>query len=363
MAHPSASLIDPQMIQNVLLINTIVLGVCGLSYFYGDPKGHRSIDKLHHLCFLSIPRYMTLFLSRVLGDQKAKNISSFFEDFFTKPNPTVFYLYLILSVGGYTLFVIYGYPELPNPVVPWEHHKVTGFLLFFVTVTLFIKSSVDDPGVITKSNHQAILETYPADGTIFPKTTKLPEICRTCSLPKPARSKHCSTCNRCIKRFDHHCIWINQCVGAGNVGSFLMFLLANNALCLYGSYLGCGIIQHWIEDLGLATAVFRDRITGEVYSASWYYIAVYMMGNHKPIVFLTMFCTIIGVVLLWFTWYHWVTLMRCGLTTNEDIKIGRIKPRVDKAMTVYNRGSWLHNCMETFSRKDPRSTIVSLGKR
>lgn len=43
--------------------------------------------------------------------------------------------------------------------------------------------------------------------------------------PKPERTHHCKTCNACILKFDHHCPWLNQCVGLGNERYFVLFML------------------------------------------------------------------------------------------------------------------------------------------
>jgi hypothetical protein len=48
------------------------------------------------------------------------------------------------------------------------------------------------------------------------------------------RSRHCRACDRCVEDFDHHCMWINNCVGGLNYRAFLaMILSAFSNLLLY----------------------------------------------------------------------------------------------------------------------------------
>lgn len=63
--------------------------------------------------------------------------------------------------------------------------------------------------------------------------TAVKRICRRCKSFKPQRAHHCSVCRRCIIKMDHHCPWVNNCVGIGNHKYFLLFVFYTFLSCCY----------------------------------------------------------------------------------------------------------------------------------
>ena len=56
--------------------------------------------------------------------------------------------------------------------------------------------------------------------------------CMKCDDVKPFGTSHCSTCNKCIVDLDHHCPFLQNCVGKHNVRAFTCFCLWCSLGCL-----------------------------------------------------------------------------------------------------------------------------------
>ncbi|KAL3668957.1 hypothetical protein V7S43_006245 [Phytophthora oleae] len=112
--------------------------------------------------------------------------------------------------------------------------------------------------------------------------------CDECEIYRPTRATHCHTCERCIVLQDHHCPWVNNCVGIGNQKAFLLLLLyvtatsvqaalmvlMQYAMCTRGKYT-CGLqndqfpgkLGGWILSAAAVFGIFCSlMLTMELYN-------------------------------------------------------------------------------------------------
>ncbi|XP_063716349.1 palmitoyltransferase ZDHHC16-like [Symsagittifera roscoffensis] len=95
-------------------------------------------------------------------------------------------------------------------------------------------------------------------------------VCKRCIGPKPPRAHHCSVCKKCVLRMDHHCPWINNCVGHFNhkfFFSFLVYLIIGALYLVATAHFYFNIQFRFTK----ALRIFRRR---ELLSHDWYHSAI-----------------------------------------------------------------------------------------
>ncbi|XP_077321776.1 palmitoyltransferase ZDHHC15 [Lithobates pipiens] len=82
--------------------------------------------------------------------------------------------------------------------------------------------------------------------------------CDRCQVVKPDRCHHCSVCGMCVLKMDHHCPWVNNCIGFSNYKFFLLFLAYSMLYCLYiASTVFKYFLLYWTGELSNSRAKFH----------------------------------------------------------------------------------------------------------
>ncbi|KAH3701071.1 hypothetical protein DPMN_076055 [Dreissena polymorpha] len=119
-------------------------------------------------------------------------------------------------------------------------------LIVFLIAASHLRAVMSDPGIVP-------LPTTSLDFSDMHNGQKKElsngwSVCMKCETYRPPRAHHCRICRRCIRRMDHHCPWINNCVGEFNQKYFMQFLFYVGMAAIHATTM---VIVSWILDPGV----------------------------------------------------------------------------------------------------------------
>ena len=84
---------------------------------------------------------------------------------------------------------------------------------------------VEDPGYVPKAGSR-IAQKGQIGELLEQRKFDEHNFCVSCMARRPLRSKHCKMCKRCTAKHDHHCPWVDNCIGINNHRHFVLYVLA-----------------------------------------------------------------------------------------------------------------------------------------
>jgi len=234
--------------------------------------------------------------------------------------PTICFTWCCIAVPV-TLYSILVVPLIWlqwHPILP-----LCSFAVLILTVTFLLGTCCSDPGVLPRRN--VLLATgaakelsevlgYDVLGNSESSDPGKPvsdelhaegyRWCYTCHIVRPPRASHCSTCDHCVLRYDHHCPFVNNCVGQRNYHFFVGFIASVGALSLFV----IPTLFWW------ATAAEAEKLSHSNHGgATWNGAVGYVLIGLCSIV------AIVAILLLGFLAYHFF-LISTHQTTKEHLR-------------------------------------------
>ncbi|VDM51597.1 unnamed protein product [Angiostrongylus costaricensis] len=221
----------------------------------------------------------------------------------------VLMIYGSVVYADYVVTIWMVMPVFGNSV--WGAFHITLFnTLIFMTLFSHGRTMFTDPGIVPILKNKYVYTELISH--LFYKIRAYTHwtMCTRCESFRPPRAHHCRVCRRCIRKMDHHCPWVNNCVGEFNQKFFLQFLF----------YVGLSImILSWIYDDEFATTGLKGPFGENAHHAK---------VLHS--IFLSMECAVFGMFVLA------VSCDQLGAIFSEETAVEAAQRRTKQ---VYKRGS------------------------
>ena len=176
------------------------------------------------------------------------------------------------------------------------------------------------------------------------QTIKL-KYCFSCKIFRPPRASHCSICDNCVERFDHHCPWVGNCVGKRNYRFFYLFLVSLAFHCVF------------IFSCAITHLVLLGKDPANSHNSAAFVEAIKSSPSSIIVIVICFFSVWSIIGLAGFHTY----LVTTNLTTNEDIKGSFSSKRNHDNYNPFSRGNFLSNCLDVLCSPMNPSVLDSTG--
>ncbi|KAK4468290.1 hypothetical protein MN116_008441 [Schistosoma mekongi] len=248
---------------------------------------------------------------------------------------------IIIIIGHYILIVdvitvLYRYSWL-------ENNLLLGAGCLFFNGLLYLLLCFSDPGFITSRNKSVYAHIYEYDHFIYS-----PKPCTICCHIVPARAKHCSRCDNCIFRFDHHCVWTNCCVGGQNHGLFITFLFSLFVMISNALWLNCRMLYLFSVHENLWQAHYLDEYD-QIHPMDWLTLSQHLFMTFPRVIGMTGILIVAVILLICYLIFHiWLVLINC--TSYEYFQRKRLTTSRSN-LVDYNDDHDREKSTKTMSRK------------
>lgn len=188
--------------------------------------------------------------------------------------------------------------------------------------------------MLTNTSTKGVLMPIPEKSEIDLGSRDKWRFCATCEALQPPRTWHCKTCNQCILKRDHHCLFTGCCIGHRNQRYFLLLVgylfIATTYCTFYNNYF------IWI----LHAKEFRNGWTllKMIFPFAWFMIDWSMTQFYFMVYMINLVGSLFTGALLY---YHLKNALAGDLAFEATLK--------KSEKTSYDQG-WLKNLQMVFGR-------------
>lgn len=132
----------------------------------------------------------------------------------------------IFSASALWTLIHWGAVILPAIGSSYPLTNIAFSVIFTLCLFHFFRAMTKNPGYLPKNHGGRTEQLLAIEELLRAGEFDNRHFCIECLSRKALRSKHCKVCHRCVARHDHHCPWINSCVGLRNHRDFTIYVVS-----------------------------------------------------------------------------------------------------------------------------------------